>query len=64
MISKDSDTTKEFVKRVFEVTHKRWYVDHAINMIKSEDNMKKVIDYLKDKTSVEWQDLEYFILMI
>ena len=64
MISKDSSITKEFIKRLFEVTHKRWYVEHAVNMIKSEDNMKKVIEYLKDKSSMDWQDIEYFILTI
>lgn len=62
MISKDSEITKEFIKVIFEATHKRWYVEHALGMIEDETIMSKIIDFVKSNKSVSWQDIEYEIL--
>lgn len=63
MINKDSKTVRQFIKSVFESTHKRWYVEHALEMIGSEDNMAKIIDFIGDK-EIPWQDIEYQIIAI
>ena len=39
---------KEFVKLIFNAVHKRWYVEHAIGMIESEEHLKKVVDNLQN----------------
>lgn len=62
MISKDSDVTKEFVKLIFEAVQNRWYVEHALQMVKDEDHMKKIVTYLRNNKNVAWQDIEYEIL--
>lgn len=62
MINKDSEITKEFVKMIFNATHQRWYVEHAIGMVENDDDMKKIIDYLDDNPQAKWQDIEYRIL--
>ena len=64
MISKESSITKEFIKRIFEATHKSSYIQHALRMIKNEKNMKAIIDYLGKEPNAEWQDIEYQILRI
>ena len=64
MISKESDITKEFIRLVFEATHKKWYVIHAIDLVKNEDNMIKIIEYLNNNPNALWQDIEYNILML
>lgn len=64
MISKDSETTKEFVKSIFKATHKRYYVEHALNMIKTEENMKSIIFFLSNNPNATWQDIEYHILLL
>ena len=63
MIPKDSETTKELVKLLFERTHKSEYVNHAISMIKDEDHAERVIQFLKKYKEVEWQGIEYEIIM-
>jgi len=64
MISKESAITKEFVKKIYEATHKSSYIQHALRMIKNEENMQKIIDYLEKKPDANWQDIEYQILII
>ena len=64
MINKDSDVTKEFVKKIFNATHKRWYVEHALGMVQNDDDMRKIISYLDTKQEVTWQDIEYKILTL
>lgn len=63
MIGKDSKITKELVELLFKITHKRWYVEHALSMIKDEEQASKIINFLKDNQEIEWQDIEYQILI-
>lgn len=60
----DSIITKEFIKRIFNATHKSSYIPHAVDMVKSEKDMSVIIDYLKDNPDASWQDIEYKILML
>lgn len=63
MISKESDKTKELIKLLFEKTGKSWYVYHALSMIKNEKHAERIIQFLKKYKEVEWQDVEYEIIM-
>ena len=64
MINKESKIVKQFIVSVFEATHKDWYVVHALDMIGSEENMLKIIEYIKDNKDIDWQDIEYNIIML
>ena len=63
MIPKESDKIKELIKLLFERTHKSEYVNHAISMIKDEDHAERVIQFLKKYKEVDWQGIEYEIIM-
>ena len=64
MINKESKIVKQFIVSVFEATHKDWYVVHALDMIGSEENMLKIIEYIKDNKDIDWQDIEHNIIML
>ena len=64
MIDKDSKIVREFIRTVFETTHKRWYVEHALLSVGSEENMQKIIDYIAANKNVDWQDIEYNIISL
>ncbi len=63
MISKESEKTKELITLLFERTNKSEYVYHAISMIKDENHADRIIQFLKNHKEIEWQDIEYEIIM-
>lgn len=64
MISKDSETTKEFVRVLFEKTRKRDFVSSSLAFIKSENNMKKIIDFVSKNPDCTMTDIDIEIVKL
>lgn len=64
MINKDSQITKEYIKKVFEVTHNSGYTFGSLNFVKTEDNMSKIINFIDNHDGITITDIEIEIMKL
>jgi len=62
MISKDSPTTKEFVLVLLEHTKSRDFVSCSLSSIRTEENMEKIIRFVKDNPNCSITDIDAEII--
>lgn len=64
MISKDSPTTKEFVRLLYEQTKSSDFVKYSLSFIQTEENMKKIIEYIKENPNCLEIDINYQMVLL
>ena len=59
MISKDSLVTHEFARVLFLKTRKSDFVSYSLSFIETEDNMRKIIEYVENNPDCSENDIHF-----
>ena len=64
VIDKNSETTKEYIKTLYDKTKDRNFGCSSLAFIETEDNMRKLLDYINENPNCSIADIDYMLVKI